>query len=138
MDVKVRAFCDAVDGFAFLARLDMVEQARTLPDPRLVDGLQNGRAQKLEYTVELCWKALKAYLKQVEGIDESSPKKIIKASFRAELLSEDDYLLLLTALDDRNRLSHVYSDAVFMQILARLGDYATLFERIRDRLEMST
>jgi len=38
--------------------------------------------------------------------------------------------LLLDAIEDRNRLSHIYDAETFNRILARLPDYAALFERI--------
>ena len=134
MDVRIQAFQEATDTFAYLARLDLSELTQKLGDERLIDGLQNGRAQKFEYVTELCWKAIKVFLKEKEGIDESSPKKIIKAYYLAGYASEDDYLLLLEAIEDRNRLSHVYDLEVFNNVLTRLPRYATLFEGVREKL----
>lgn len=129
MDVKLAAFAEALDGFSYLVSLDMTELSKTLDD-RLVDGLQNGKAQKFEYTVELCWKSLKDALRQLEGIDEASPKKVVKAWYRAGYLSEDDYRDLQAAIDDRNRLSHVYDADGFNAIIARLPGYAELLQRV--------
>ena len=53
--------------FAYLARLDLAELRKKLGDERLVDGMQNGRAQKFEYTTELCWKAIKCFLQKRGG-----------------------------------------------------------------------
>jgi nucleotidyltransferase substrate binding protein (TIGR01987 family) len=137
MDVRLKTFHEATQTFAYLARLDLAEIKRKLGDERLVDGMQNGRAQKFEYTTELCWKALKFFLKEHEGIDESSPKKIIKAYLLGGYFKEDDYMLLLDAVEDRNRLSHIYDEATFNRILARLPAYADLFERIDAQLQSS-
>lgn len=134
MDVRFKAFQEATDTFSYLARLDIAELKQKLGDDRLVDGLQNGRAQKFEYTTELCWKAIKYFLKDREGLDEASPKKIIKAYYLGGYCTEDDYLLLLAAIDDRNRLSHIYDAETFNDILMRLPDYAALFERVRTQL----
>lgn len=79
MDVRIKTFQEATDTFAYLARLDLAELKEKLGDERLVDGMPNGRAQTFEYTTELCWKAIKFFLKEKEGIDEAAPKKIIKA-----------------------------------------------------------
>jgi len=130
MDVRIKAFQEATDTFAYLARLDLAALKQILGDERLVDGMQNGCAQKFEYTTELCWKAIKFFLKEKEGIDEAAPKKIIKAYYLGGYATEDDYLLLLEAVEDRNRLSHIYDAATFNGILARLPGYATLFERV--------
>lgn len=134
MDVRIKSFQESVATFGYLARLDMAELSKKLGDDRLVDGMQNGRAQKFEYTTELCWKAIKFFLKENEGLDEASPKKIIKAYFLGGHLSEDDYLLLLEAVEDRNRLSHIYDATTFNNILARLPNYAALFERVSAQL----
>lgn len=72
-------------------------------------GMQNDRAQKFEYTTELCWKAIKCFLKEKEGVDEVSPRKIVKAYYRGGHVTEEDYLLLLETVEGRNRLSHVYN-----------------------------
>ena len=138
MDVRIKAFQEATDTFAYLARLDVAELRQKLGDERLVDGMQNGRAQKFEYTTELCWKAIKFFLKEEEGVDEAAPKKIIKAYYRGGYTTEDDYLLLLEAVEDRNRLSHMYDEASFSNILARLPGYAALFERVSAQLVKGT
>jgi len=129
MDVRLAAFSEALDGFVYLISLDMVDLAKKL-DSRIIDGLENGKAQKFEYTLELCWKAIKATLKEQEGIDEASPKKVIKAWYLAGNLSEDDYLGLIAAVDDRNKLSHVYAPDEFMDIIRHLPKYAELMRRV--------
>lgn len=138
MDMKIVAFEEATATFAYLAGLDLEELRKKLGDERLVDGMQNGCAQKFEYTTELCWKAIKAFLKDKEGVDEAAPKKVIKAYYLGGYTTEDDYLLLLDAVEDRNRLGHVYDAETFNTILARLPDYAALFERVGKRLNQDT
>ena len=138
MDVRIKAFQEATDTFIYLARLDMAELKQKLGDERLVDGMQNGRAQKFEYNTELCWKAIKCFLKEKEGVDEAAPKKIIKGYYLGGYTTEDDYLLLLEAVEDRNRLSHMYDAATFNSILARLPGYAALFERVSAQLVRET
>jgi nucleotidyltransferase substrate binding protein (TIGR01987 family) len=129
MDLRYQAFAEALEAFTYLTTVDMAALATQL-DRRLIDGLQNGKAQKFEYTLELCWKAIKQALKEQEGIDEASPKKVVKAWYLAEHLSEDDYLALIAAIDDRNKLSHIYDPEEFMAIVARLPGYAQLMQRL--------
>lgn len=130
MDLRIAAFQEALANFVYLARIDLAEVREKLNDERLTDGFQNGRAQKFEYTTELCWKAIKAFLKEKDGIDEAAPKKVIKAYYVGGYVTEDDYLLLLDAIEDRNRLSHIYDAETFSHILELLPDYAALFERV--------
>jgi nucleotidyltransferase substrate binding protein (TIGR01987 family) len=129
MDVRHQAFTEALESFSYLTEVDMAALATQL-DKRLIDGLENGKAQKFEYTLELCWKAIKVALKEEEGIDEASPKKVVKAWYLAGHLPEDDYLALIAAIDDRNKLSHIYDADEFMIIVARLPEYARLMQRI--------
>ncbi|HSO81617.1 HI0074 family nucleotidyltransferase substrate-binding subunit [Thiocapsa sp.] len=129
MDVKINAFAEALRGFVELTALDLKALAETL-DARIIDGLENGKAQKFEYTMELCWKAIKVALREQEGIDEVSPKKVIKAWYLTGHVAEDDYLALIQAVDDRNKLSHVYDQDQFQAIIARLPDYAALLSRL--------
>jgi nucleotidyltransferase substrate binding protein (TIGR01987 family) len=129
MDVKLTAFAEALQGFVELTALDLTALAETL-DARIIDGLENGQAQKFEYTMELCWKAIKVALREREGIDEASPKKVIKAWYLTGHVSEDDYLALIQAVDDRNKLSHIYDQDQFKAMVARLPDHATLLARV--------
>ena len=136
MDVRRRSFAEALESFIYLTGVDMASLATQL-DNRLIDGLENGKAQKFEYTLEFCWKAIKSALKQQEGIDEASPKKVVKAWYLAGHLSEDGYLALITAIDDRNKLSHIYDPEEFITIVARLPDYATLMQRVGKTLDIT-
>lgn len=131
MDVRYRAFDEALEAFSYLTAVDMSALATHRP----IDGLENGKAQKSKYTLELCWKAIKVALSEQEGIDESSPKKVVKAWYLAGRLSADDYLLLISAIDDRNKLSHIYDPDEFKSIVARLPRHAALMRRVRDSLQ---
>lgn len=128
MALKLNAFSEAQASFDRLVNVDLAA-IQTL-DEILIDGLQNGKAQKFEYTLELCWKAIKEFLKTYEGIDEASPTKIIKAFYLAGYLSEDNYQLLNQAIDDCKQLSHIYNPAIFNQIIARLPAYVELMNGI--------
>ena len=78
MDVRIKTFQEATAALAYLARLDLAELKEKPGDERLMDGMQNGRAQKFEYTAELCWESIKVFLKEQEGTDEASPKRSSK------------------------------------------------------------
>jgi len=43
--------------------------------------LKNGQVQKFEFTTELLWKMLKAFLLEWHGIDAASPKEVIRRYF---------------------------------------------------------
>jgi nucleotidyltransferase substrate binding protein (TIGR01987 family) len=133
MDLRLQSFSETLESFAYLTNVDIAALSSTL-DPRLIDGLQNGKAQKFEYTLELGWKAIKAFVNQREGIDESSPKKVIKAFYLAGYIGENDYLALIEAIDDRNKLSHIYEMREFDLIVTRLPQYAELLQRVLEAI----
>ncbi len=130
MDVKLAAWSEAVKSFGLLARLDWMQTAADLNNDVLLDGLQNGCIQKFEYTTELCWKTWRAILKELDGLEEASPKKVIKACFLAGYFEAGDFELLLAAVDERNRLSHVYDRDGFVAALALMPQFADLFDRL--------
>ena len=134
MDVRLQAFEEALESLTYLVNVDLAALASTL-DPRLIDGLRNGQAQKFEYTLELTWKAIKNFLKQQEGIDEASPKKIVKAFYLAGYLDEGAYLEMIQAIDDRNKLSHIYERREFDSIVERLPKRAKLLHGILQTLK---
>jgi hypothetical protein len=57
-------------------------------------------------------------------------KQAIKAWYRVGHLAEDDYLMLLAAVDARHNLSHIYDNREFNEIVARLPGYAQLLQRV--------
>lgn len=133
MDVRLVEFSEALDSFDYLVHVDLEELVEQL-DERIIDGLRNGIAQKFEYATELCWKAIKVFLKAQNGIDESSPKKVVKAFYLEGYVEEDDFLKLIQAIEDRNRLRHIYDEEHFCQILSRLTGYVSVYKRVRETL----
>ena len=101
------------------------------------DGLKNGQAQKFEYTLELAWKAIKNHLKQQEGIDEASPKKVVKAFYLAGYMQETAYLEMIQAIDDRNKLSHIDEQREFENIVMRLPKYAAMLQGVLQTLRQT-
>src|SRR5947208_1125611 len=78
--------------------------------------------QRFEFTFELCWKAVRIYLKENDGLDVSSPKGALKAAFRQGLIESKDEPKFLQMLEDRNTSSHVYDELEANEIFARVRD----------------
>jgi len=66
-----------------------------------------GLIKTFEFCFELSWKVLKDLL-FYEGYDAKVPRDVIRTSFEAGYIDEDDCEALLDALTKRNILSHVY------------------------------
>ena len=101
------------------------------------DGLDNGRIQKFEYSVELFWKYLRSCL-MAEGLDvPNSPRGAIKAGLDRGFVLEAEYQPALDLIADRNTCSHIYRQALIPAILARLPAHCTLMQGVADRLPVT-
>lgn len=131
MEIRLKQFKDALDGFKELVNVDLEELNKKV-DSVVVDGIKNGQAQKFEYCTELCWKVIKLFLFQYDGLDEKSPKQAIKAFYLAGHCDENVYKKLLDIINDRNKLSHIYNENEFNIILSSFNDNIIVFEKIYD------
>jgi len=91
--------------------------------------IKNGQIQKFEYTIELLWKTLKKYFEVKRENIFLYPKDVIKAFFAEGFITENTYLQLISAVESRNLLSHIYKIEMFDLIHPQLQNYA---QAIRD------
>jgi nucleotidyltransferase substrate binding protein (TIGR01987 family) len=99
--------------------------------PDLVaDNIKSGQIQKFEFTVELLWKTVQAFLFEVDGVDAVTPKSVAKEFVEAGYCSYEKYELLIQAINDRNQLSHIYRQEMAEKIRQRLPEYAGLIKII--------
>ena len=80
------------------------------------------------------WKAAQRYLRVVEGIEEGSPKAVIRACVRTGVLGADDGRFALAMVDDRNLTSHTYNESLAEKICRALPEYARLMRRWLDAI----
>lgn len=130
LNYKLVQLQDALDNFEKSLSIDM----KSL-DETLVDSIKSGRVQKFEFCVELVWKTLKVYLWEINGIDSNSPKSVIKDFYGLDLLSVEDYEKLMEAIDDRNRISHIYSKDQFEDIYNRVIMVSPLLKRVLKKIK---
>jgi nucleotidyltransferase substrate binding protein (TIGR01987 family) len=73
-----------------------------------------GLVQMFEFTFELGWKTMKDYLEE-GGSDVATPREVIKAAFKENIIENGD--VWIDALDKRNIMSHLYSDARSKEVI---------------------
>ena len=127
---KKKEFLAAVDDFSISLDLDLARL-----DPPVLDSVKSGRAQKFEVCVELLWKTLKVFLSEIHGLDQNSPKSVIKTFYSMESLDAADYEAVLEMVDDRNLLSHIYKKEQFEEIYLRIVTRLPLFRKVLALLE---
>lgn len=79
------------------------------------EALRDSIIKKFEYTFELSWKTLKAYLEN-EGYEEiSSPKKVLKQAFESGIIKDEESWANM--LEARNSTAHTYDEekAIFYE-----------------------
>jgi len=88
--------------------------------------------QRFEFTFELAWKTLKRVL-LYEGHVCKSPRECLKAGFKLDMILNEK--LWLDMLDDRNAMSHIYSEDQANRIFKNISQYVKAFQVLLDKLD---
>ncbi|MCJ7840134.1 nucleotidyltransferase substrate binding protein [Lederbergia sp. NSJ-179] len=91
--------------------------------------------QRFEFTFEACWKVGKQYLYDIEGIDVGSPKAVIRSCREVKILDEEEAILGLQMVNDRNLTVHTYNEEIAKEIHSHLSQYYALLELWVGRME---
>ena len=93
--------------------------------------------QRFEFTYELSWKLMKAYLEYVGNVEGSNPRSAIQQSFREGVITDGE--LWIQMLQDRNLTSHTYDEATALMIYNHIkNDYLGLFEKLSENIKHRT
>jgi nucleotidyltransferase substrate binding protein (TIGR01987 family) len=97
------------------------------------DIIIDGVIQRFEFTFELSWKLMKAYL-EYEGIEEfDSPRSTIKVAFKFGLISNGDEWISMML--DRNKTSHVYDEKLALEIYNNIkANHIVLFNELLNKM----
>ncbi|RWZ54555.1 DUF86 domain-containing protein [Halobacillus fulvus] len=90
--------------------------------------------QRFEFSFEASWKAAKQYLYDVEGVDAGSPKSVIRSCREVYLLEDEETVLALEMVNDRNLTVHTYNEEVAIKIHNNLPKYHNLLHQWVDRM----
>lgn len=85
--------------------------------------------QRFKYTFEAQWKLAKLFLRDIEGIDSSSPKGVIRSCLEVGILDEKQTIKALEMVETRNLTSHTYNEELAEEIYKRLAGYSTLLRK---------
>ena len=95
----------------------------------LSDLERDGFIQRFEFCFEILWKCAKDYLRDVEGLDAASPKKVIRMSREVGLLTDEETEQALEMANDRNQTSHMYGEQMVIELVERIKGYDALMQR---------
>lgn len=90
--------------------------------------------KSFELAFELSWKTLQSFFKSQGYVEVKSPKGVIKEAFNKDVIKEGQ--LWIDMLDARNRLSHIYDESMFKEIIKKISkEYVKEIERLYKKLE---
>ena len=91
--------------------------------------------QRFEYCTELFWKYLKKYLEAyVQQPLINGPAPVIRASFSAGLLNEQEAESALEMIKDRNMTSHIYKEEIAELLATKIPQHYRLMNMVAARL----
>lgn len=92
--------------------------------------------QRFEYTTDLFWKYLKAYL-EIKSLNTNviSPATAIQESCSSGLLTEREGHMLLAMIKGRNKTSHIYVEQIAEQLAEKIPSYYQIMYSILQRLQ---
>lgn len=96
-----------------LSRLDEALSKNIEADSLYLDGT----IQRFEFTYELCWKLMKAYLGYL-GIDVNNPRASIRESLKQNLIQDKDSAEWLEMIEKRNLTTHTYHKPMALTVYA--------------------
>ncbi|TGB03556.1 HI0074 family nucleotidyltransferase substrate-binding subunit [Halobacillus salinus] len=112
--------------------LNAFEKLATIKSPDDIE--RDAAIQRFEFSFEASWKAAKQYLYDVEGVDAGSPKAVIRSCREVKLFGDDETVLALEMVNDRNLTVHTYNEEVAIKIHKNLSRYYDLLKQWVQRM----
>lgn len=109
-----------------LARLNGV-----LAEPK-TEIVRDAAIKRFEFTFDLSWKTMRAFLDERKGISCNSPKECIREAYRQGLIGYD--VLWIQMTDWRNRIVHEYSEEFADELYEKLPKLSELFNQMERAL----
>ncbi len=118
-------------GGALAQAVERLRQALLEPETPLH---RDGTIQRFEFSFELAWKALQKHLRS-EGLDCASPRSCLRLAWRQRLLEDEEAWLAM--LEDRNRTSHTYDEALAIEVYRRLPGHLETLSALSEALHLA-
>lgn len=107
--------------------LQKLEEVLEAPKNEIV---RDSSIQRFEFTLDLSWKMLKAYLEETKGVLCHNPKDCFREAYRQKVIGYDDKWIHL--VDLRNETSHTYNEDLAETIYQQLPEALRLFQSLLD------
>ena len=97
------------------------------------DIVRDAAIQRFEFSFDLAWKTLKAFLEENKGIVCGAPKECFKEAYRQKLLDYDNFWLKMT--DWRNKTTHFYKEEVADDVYETLPKILAYLKKLLEVVE---
>ena len=97
------------------------------------DVIRDSAVKRFEFSFDIAWKLMRAYLREEKGIDCSSPKDCIRAAYRHGFIDYDKEWLEMT--DWRNEIVHAYGETYADRLYENLPRIHELFQKLSTAID---
>ncbi len=94
--------------------------------------VRDSAIKRFEYSFDIIWKLLKAYLEQEHNVSAHSPKTCFREAYRLGLVDYDNFWLALC--DYRNLTVHTYKEKLAEEVYAILPKALAHFESLLGKI----
>lgn len=95
--------------------------------------IRDAAIKRFEFTFDLAWKTMRAFLEERKGITCTSPKECTQEAFHYGLIAHDD--LWMRIPEWRNQLVHEYSEEFADDLYGELPKILTAFHGLMEALQ---
>ena len=94
--------------------------------------VRDSAIKRFEFTFELAWKTMKAFLEE-QGIRRESPRACFKEAFSQGIIEYEEIWLEILKL--RNQTAHIYNENLAEEIYSRLPEVLIRFENLPGKIK---
>ena len=91
--------------------------------------VRDSAIKRFEFTFDLSWKLLKAYLDEEKGIYCASPKECFRQAFQSGIVDYNEVWIEMT--DQRNYAVHIYEEKFADELFKKLPKYLECFQELQ-------
>ena len=116
----------------FEGALNRFKEVLSVPKTDIV---RDSAIQRFEFTLDLSWKTVKAFLEEEKGIVCASPKECFREAYRQGIIDYDNEWLKF--VDMRNETAHIYKEETAEKIYAHLPNVLKHLEILYKKINRS-
>ncbi len=109
----------------FKKAMDRFSEVLQEPESTIV---MDATIKRFEFTYELMWKTLKAYLEDVHGVRTVSPRQVFVEAYSLSIIEQEN--VFLEMIKSRNLLSHTYNEEQAAEIHKKCPAYLSAMKNV--------